>query len=209
MFEFLNTLYDEDLNVCINEEWFNGDIVGYNPKTNKLVLSNKENKSKKEFNLFDETHIEYNINYYEEWESKLYNSLIRNNGKTLIQIFSTETQDSWFVEIYRHKTLLPTHEYEEEITLTNYVIVCNGEVKGDILSRRHKKYSGCAIDEEAEFKEWINEQIDKVSEFNNSECWDTFSGIIASDAFNTNEEIETMWNMFNEIDERNMSKASI
>lgn len=197
MLEFLM-----DREVMLSDE-FEGAIQSFNPDTKKLIVLGEDkdgNEETRELDLFASS-ITQNIDYYDDWQHKLYTALIRNEGKVNIQFLSTESADTWGLDIYRHKTLLPTHEYGEQIILTNYVIVFNDEIKGDIFTRRYQRYSGCAIDEEKEFCEWIEEQIEKVSEFNSTSYWSLLEGIIVSDAFNSDEEIELLWSMFNEQNE--------
>lgn len=189
-------------------EWLEGKylgqdvyIKGYNPETNKFITENEDKEVLGEVNIF-ETGIEFNIDYFDDWQKKLMNGLLRNVGRVDINIISTESADGWFLSIYRHKTLLPTHEYSEQIVLTNYVIVCNDEVKGDIFTRRSKSYAGCAIDEEKEFNEWIGEQIEKVREFNNTKYWQCpCNAIVFSDSLCSKEEYDLLYKMFNEIND--------
>jgi len=184
---------------------FNGEytfVKEYNPETKMLVLEKEETEEIiGEVNIF-ESGITHNIDCFENWQEKLMNSLIRNDGKIMIDVLSTESADSWFLEIYRHKTLLPTHEYNEQIILTNYAIVVSGEVKGDVFTRQSKSYSGCAIDELKEFTEWIDEQVQKVSQFNNTEHWSSpCKTIVFSDCLCSKEEYALLHEMFNQVND--------
>lgn len=197
MFEFLEG------NFYKNDD-FEGEVVGFNKETNKLIFNGvdkNDNVKSIEVNIFD-AGITHNINYYDDWEHKLYTALLRNKGYVNIDILSTESGDNWNIEIYRNKTLLNVGEYDEPIILLSYVTVFSGEVKGKVLSFQYKKYSGCEIDDEKKFTEWINEQIENISEFNNTEYWNTIDAIIISEAFNSKEEISLLWNMFNKDEEK-------
>lgn len=171
---------------------FGGDIEGnitkYNPETEKFIICDDNNIEKGEISLL-ESHLYFDINCWDDWKRKLFNAIIRNNGKVDVTICSTESGDDYFLTIYRHKTLLPVEEYSSQVILTNYVIMCNGEVIGDIYTRREKSYPGCACKEQEEFDKWIEEQIESVSEFNNSDVWSSFSSIVYFDrCFSEDEE---------------------
>jgi hypothetical protein len=90
------------------------------------------------------------------------------------------------------------HEYSDQVVITNYVIFCNGEVKGDILSFRDQRYPGCANNEQKKFNEWIEQQIEKVSEFNHTNYWDSpCNTMVISDCLCSEEEYKTLHEMFN------------
>jgi len=193
MFEWL-----EEKGIKFNEQW--GYIKKYNPETKMFIVADEDNDEiLGEVNIF-KTGIAFNIDYFEDWQKKLMSGLLRNEGKITIDLLSTESADSHFLEIYRHKTLLPTHEFSDQIILTNYVIVCSNEIKGDIFTREHKNYAGCLNDEEKEFSEWIEEQIEKVSEFNNTNNWQCpCEMIVFSNCLCNKEEYDLLHEMFNEI----------
>lgn len=192
MFEWL-----AEKGVKVNGKW--GEIKEYNPETKKFIVETEDNEILGEVNIF-ETGITFNIDWFENWQEKLMNGLLRNEGKVMVNILSTSSGDNWFLEIYRHKVLLPTHEYSEDIILTNYAIVVCGEVKGEVFTRQHKSYSGCAIDEKKEFSEWIEDQVQKVSQFNNNEHWNTpCNTIVFSDCLCGEEECDLLHEMFNEV----------
>jgi hypothetical protein len=195
MFEWLGL---EEGVVELNGKW--GYIKEYNPETKMFVVEDEDNEDIiGEINIF-KSGMTRNINSFENWQEKLMTGLIRNEGKVMISVLSTESGDNWFLEIYRHKTLLPTHEYSEEVILTNYAIVVCGEVKGDVFTRQYKSYSGCAIDEQKEFSKWIEKQIEKVSEFNNSKHWKIpCSTIVFSDCLCSKEENDLLHEMFNDV----------
>jgi len=183
--------------VEVNGKW--GEIKEYNPETKKFIIENEDDGILGEVNIFD-TEVVHNIDWFEDWQKNLMTGLIRNEGKITIHVLSTSSGDSWFLEIYRHKTLLPTPEYQEQVILTNYVIVFSGEVKGDVFTRQSKRYAGCAIDEEKEFSKWIEEQIEKVSEFNNTEHWQApCNTIVFSNCLCGEEECDLLHEMFNEV----------
>ena len=192
MFEWL-----VEKGVEVNGKW--GEIKEYNPETKKFIIENEDDGILGEVNIFD-TEVVHNIDWFEDWQKNLMTGLIRNEGKITIHVLSTSSGDSWFLEIYRHKTLLPTPEYQEQVILTNYVIVFSGEVKGDVFTRQSKRYAGCAIDEEKEFSKWIEEQIEKVSEFNNTEHWQApCNTIVFSNCLCGEEECDLLHEMFNEV----------
>lgn len=166
-----------------------GYIKEYNPETEKFVIvdENDKNKVLGEISLMGSGLI-FNIDYWDDWENKLMSALIRNNGQVEICVYSTESADDCLFTIYRHKSLVNTHEYSDEIILITYFTYFAGEIKGNMLTRQHVRYAGCAIDEQKEFDEWIETQIEEVSEFNNTDYWDTFSGIVYFDGCFTIEE---------------------
>ncbi|WP_297419731.1 hypothetical protein [Clostridium sp.] len=182
-----------------SEENFEGEINGFNEETKKFIVNgvdNNDNEKTIEIDIFKSGIIQ-NIDYYEGWQEKLYTGLIRNNGKISIHVLSTESADSWFLEIYRNKTLLPTHEYSDQIVLINYVIVFCNEIKGDIFTKREMKYSGFGIDDKKDFSKWIEEEIEKVGEFNNTNCWQTpCEAIIVSESLNTKEDYILLHQLF-------------
>jgi len=183
--------------VEVNGKW--GEIKEYNLETKKFIIEYVDDETLEEVNVFD-TEVIHNIDWFENWQKNLMTGLIRNEGKITIHVLSTSSGDSWFLEIYRHKTLLPTPEYQEQVILTNYVIVFSGEVKGDVFTRQSKRYAGCAIDEEKEFSKWIEEQIEKVSEFNNTEHWQApCNTIVFSNCLCGEEECDLLHEMFNEV----------
>lgn len=193
MFEWITKMEYE-----IDFEGADGYIAKFNPDTKKFNVENENGEKIGEVDIF-ESGINWNIDQYNDWTDKLYTALIRNNGKITLNVYSTENNngDSWDIEIYRHKTLLPTHEFSEQIILTNYIIVCNDEIQGDILTRRHKLYSGCAIDEQKEFDNWIEEQMEKVSQFNNENHWEiVVPAIIVCDGLCDKEEENLLHEMF-------------
>ena len=191
MFEWL-----KGKSIKINDKW--GEVKEYNPETKKFVVDNDDYEIIGEVNVF-ESGMTHNIDYFENWQEKLMVGL-RREGKVMINILSTSSGDSWFLEIYRHKTLLPTYEYSEQVILTNYAIVFCGEVKGKVFARQSNKYSGCAIDELKEFSEWIEEQVEEVSEFNNTEHWQApCDTIVFSDCLCSKEEYDLLHEMFNEV----------
>ena len=187
-----------------SDEDFEGEIEDFNEITKKLLIKgyHKDNENDeeviKEIDLF-KSGMAQNIDDYEDWQEKLYTGLIRNEGKITVNILSTESADSWFLDIYRNKTLLPTHEYAEQIVLMNYVIVCSDEIKGDIFTKREQRYSGSAIDDKKDFSKWIEEQIEKVGEFNNTNYWNCpCEAIIVSESLNTKEDEELLRKLFSE-----------
>ena len=172
---------------------YDGEIEGYikeyNPQTEKFIIvdENDQETILGEVSLMG-SGLVFNINYWDDWTKKLMSALIRNNGQVEILVYSTESADDTLFTMYRHKSLVNTHEYSDEIVLTTYLIYFAGEIKGDMHTRHHQNYSGCAIDEQKEFDEWIEEQIEKVSEFNNTDYWDTFNAIVFFDGCFTHEE---------------------
>ncbi|MFC0903778.1 hypothetical protein ACFHWD_03620 [Clostridium sp. MT-14] len=192
MFEFLedHTYFNDN---------FSGEVVGFNKNTNNLIVEGGDKNTDEERNLevsiFD-SKIVQDIDEYENWEEKLYNTLIKNRGIVDIFVLSTESGNGYNLSIYKNKTLLNTHEYSEKLVLINYAIVFADKIKGDILSFQEIEYH--ANDELKKFTKWIDNQIYKVSEFNYSQQWNTFNSIIVSDAFNTSEELKLLWHLFNE-----------
>ena len=192
MFEWL-----VEKGVEVSGKW--GEIKEYSPETKKFIIEYVDDGILEEVNIFN-TEAIHNIDWFENWQKNLTTGLIRNEGKITIYVLSTSSGDNWSLEIYRHKTLLPTPEYQEQVILTNYVIVVCGEVKGNVFARQSKRYSGCAIDEEKEFSKWIEGQIEKVSEFNNTEHWQVpCSTIVFSDCLCTKEESDLLHEMFNDV----------
>lgn len=175
-------------------------ITGFNNNTNKLIVfdygDDNETKFDYEGSLF-KTRIEVNIDYYDDWKEKIFKKLV-TDGKVDIHILSTVSDDNWNLEIFRHKTLINNHEFDDNLIITNYIIYCNGEVKGDILSKQDLYYLGCLKDEEKMFYNWIEEQISEVQEFNNTSCWDTFNAIVTSTAFITDQELKLLYKLFNQ-----------
>lgn len=163
MFEWLNGQYVDDK-----------EVIGFNEQTKKLILEDNS-----EVDIFNPD-INHNLGDYENWEEELFNALLRD-GRVFIHILSTETGDNWAIEIFRHKTLVNNGEYCEPLVIVNYIVCFCEEVKGDILSLQKKHYAGCQNDEKKLFAKWINKQYEEISEFNNTEMWDTHNAIVTAE----------------------------
>ena len=189
--------YITDMEHNFNFKGQDAYLAQFNPDTSLFVVENEDGESIGEVNLF-ESGIHFNIDYFENWQEKLFNSLLKNNGKTSVLVYSTELNagDSWELELYRYKTLLPTSEHSDQIILTSYVILFCGEVKGDAYTRQHRFYSGCMIDERKEFETWIEAQLEKVSEFNNDEYWNTSPSFVYAEGICDKDEEEILFEMF-------------
>jgi hypothetical protein len=201
MFEWLIGREHEDGN-------FYGEVTGFNVNTNKLiikgveVINDDEILKNIEMDLYT-SYFQQNIDWYENYEEKLYNTLIKN-GKAIVHIFSTEDNsgDSWFLEIYRLKTEVPTDISYEKLTIINYFISFCNEVKGEILTVQEGEK------EKSAFERWINEQIESVSEFNHDGYRNTFTSIVMSDAFSSREELKYAYDLFGE-EKLGLKKAAI
>ena len=189
--------YITDMEHNFNFKGQDAYLAQFNLDTNLFVVENEDGDKIGEVNLF-ESGIHFNIDYFENWQEKLFNSLLKNNGIISVFVNSTELNagDSWELEIYRYKTLLPTSEYSDQIILTSYVILFCGEVKGDAYTRQHRFYSGCMIDERKEFETWIEAQLEKVSEFNNDEYWNTSPSFVYAEGICDKDEEEILFEMF-------------
>jgi hypothetical protein len=191
MFEFLNgkQYYDID---------FEGEVIGFNEENDKLIIQGETNDNDTrniEIDVF-KARINQNIDDYKNWQEKLYYELIRSRGFVNINILSIENDACWNIEIYRHKELLEEFNFKIPIILTHYTIVFVDEVRGDILSFQNTE----EINEDEELKiftKWIDEQIEKVPEFNTSNFHE-MDAIIASEAFNTKEELDLLYALYEE-----------
>ena len=190
MFEFLNGIYIKKNNKSYV-------IISYDENSKKFILEENDGEEKETINLSELFNSKANldIDEYNNWKSLLFNGLIKYEGKITIDILSTETDDNWFVDIYRYKTLLPIHEFNDPIILINYAIVCNGEIVGDIYTRRGKFYNGCLVDEEKDFSKWIEEQIGN-DQFNNKGYCNSFSSIITSKCLSSEKENDLLLDAF-------------
>lgn len=84
MFEWLKNVY-------FREDGFEGEVKGFNKKTNKLIVNGEDNEGNEsiiEKDLFT-GEIEHNIDCYEDWQKKLFQALQREN-RVYINVYSTE-----------------------------------------------------------------------------------------------------------------------
>lgn len=184
MFEFLKGTWT----IANDEE---GEIIGYNKETNKFILKSEEDEEI-EFNIFNETGVNFQINHYENWEKKLFETL-ESKGKEIILVKSTESYDDWLVEIHKSKSFI-IPEVGEKIELVSYVISFCGDVKGKVLTVQNGLES-----EFEKFQKWINEQLEEVAELNDNDEWNTCRALIIADSFNTVEEQQALSDMWEEM----------
>ena len=185
MFEFLKDKYYFSLD---NGD-FEGGVVGFDKEINKLIVKGEDDSGEQtiETDVFNGQFTQ-DINEYDNWENKLYNKL-KNDGITEINVLSTDSDDNWGIKIYKKETRFDytNSANEEYVTLVNYGIIVEEKVVGEILS--FQKTSG--QDEKDKFIQWINNQLNIVKYF--IDCMDA---ITICDAFNSNEEIDLIWDMF-------------
>lgn len=188
MFEFLKDKYYFSLDKKYNGD-FEGGVVGFDKEINKLIVKGEDDSGEQtiETDVFNGQFTQ-DINEYDNWENKLYNKL-KNDGITEINVLSTDSDDNWGIKIYKKETRFDytNSANEEYVTLVNYGIIVEEKVVGEILS--FQKTSG--QDEKDKFIQWINNQLNIVKYF--IDCMDA---ITICDAFNSNEEIDLIWDMF-------------
>ena len=185
MFEFLKDKYYFSLDKKYNGD-FEGGVVGFDKEINKLIVKGEDDSGEQtiETDVFNGQFTQ-DINEYDNWENKLYNKL-KNDGITEINVLSTDSDDNWGIKIYKKETRFDytNSANEEYVTLVNYGIIVEEKVVGEILS--FQKTSG-----QDEKDKWINNQLNIVKYF--IDCMDA---ITICDAFNSNEEIDLIWDMF-------------
>lgn len=179
MFEIFNDHF-------VQMESFSGKIKNYNPDSEKFVVTDDFSEDEKilgEVSLF-QSRLNFDLHYWNNWKEKLHSKLL-SCGEVEIVVQSTESTDgdSWSLTIYRNETKIDTSPYSQPIEIVNYVIAfCDSDVCGTVLATEKG-------DKEFElFSEWIEEQTESVSEFNNSDAYDTFESIVWFEGCFTEEE---------------------
>lgn len=184
MFEFLKD------KIYVNcDKNFEGVITGFDEKSNKLIIKGEDDSEQKtiETDIFDNQFTQ-DINEYDKWQDKLY-QVLKNDKFVNVTILSIDSEDNWNIEIYKNETLLK--ETGDKIILITYTIVFADEIKETLsFQKKSKKH------DKDKFIKWINEQIDNVEQFNVKGWGDYMEAITISDAFNSEEEIDLIWDMF-------------
>lgn len=188
MFKFLDKY--------LNDNFFKGEVIGFNDKNNKLIIKEYNGNSKEktiEVNIFD-NYMTQNINEYKDWENKLYDAL-KKNGVIKINILSTDNDDNYGLKIFRKETIFDHVDSmdENQVILINYVIMQEEEVLGEVLSFQKKSEQN----DKANFIEWIDEEIENVNELNVEDySLNYMEAITICNALNSEKEIDLIWDMF-------------
>jgi len=185
------------INFCYEREGKLYDCEVIDIDSQNRLVANVEESDDKDFtdkslvvDVFD-SHINFQFNYFENWEDKLFNKLITQNKLTFYTL-STESGDDYALEIFRTETNIGSPKDYSNLTIVTYVMTSYGEIKETPL----------VINKTEESKEIFAKWMKKISEstdlFNDHD-----SGYVVLDAITfeisqiTDEEFRILYDLFN------------